>query len=357
MRRLTAPSIALAATGALLAASAAASAAPPTVIRTGGPSAPKDPKVAVVAGSSDLSGDRFKVVDKHGHTVLRGHLKTAKGSPLPWKHAATADLTRVKKSGSYRVKAAGKTSRAWVVSSSAESTLVKRLLRIFAANSDGNEPNPVFGPAHLNDAIVKGGALDGQHLDLTGGWRDAGDQLKITITTASTVSFLSLAARMDSKDAARLHKASDVGVRWLLKAHPQPGVFIGLVGDDRDHSTGFRDPADDDANTVPGVGIRFAYPTVSSNVLGATAAGLALRAASSSGATRDQLIAAAREWYAQAKADKRAAVVQRPEHRQRLLPGQHLHRRPCVRRDRAVPHDRRAAVPHRGERLLPRRRR
>ena len=177
------------------------------------------------------------------------------------------------------------------------SKLIRRLLRMFAVNSDGDEPNPVFGPAHLNDAIVRGGPLDGQRIDLTGGWRDAGDQVKIALTTAMAVSYLHLAARLDPEDAKRLHAASDVGVRWLLKAHPQPGVFVALVGDDRDHSTGFRDPATDDANTTDGVGVRYAYPSVSSNVAGSVAAALALAAARSDGTRREQLTAAARDWY------------------------------------------------------------
>jgi hypothetical protein len=195
------------------------------------------------------------------------------------------------------VLAAGERSRTWVVDRRARSRLVRRLLRLFAVNSDGNERNPVFGPAHLNDAIVKGGPLDGQRIDLTGGWRDAGDNLKIALPTAMAVSYLHLAARLDRSDAKQLHAASDVGVRWLLKAHPQPGVFIALVGDDRDHSTGFRDPAEDDSDPTDGVGVRYAYPSTSSNVAGSVAAALALAAARSDGDRRAQLITAAREWY------------------------------------------------------------
>ena len=272
--------------------------APPDVIRTGGPSAPGDPKVAVVATSERVVDDRFRVVNGSGRTVLRGRLRPARGSARPWRFAATADLSRLTKPGRYRMRAAGETSRAWVVGRGGRSKLIRRLLRMFAVNSDGDEPNPVFGPAHLNDAIVSGGPLDGRRIDLTGGWRDAGDQVKIALTTAMAVSYLHLAARLDPEDADRLYAASDVGVRWLLKAHPQQGVFIALVGDDRDHSTGFRDPATDDANATDGVGVRYAYPSLSSNVAGSVAAALALAAARSQGTGREQLIAAARDWYA-----------------------------------------------------------
>jgi hypothetical protein len=294
----------------LLAASAAA--APPDVIRTGGPSAPRDPKVAIVATTGGVAGERFRVVNASGRTVLRGRLRKAAGSPSPWRHAATADLSSLRKPGRYRVLAAGKRSRQWIVARDAKSRLVRRLLRIFAVNSDGDEPNPVFEPAHLNDAIVKGGPLDGKRIDLTGGWRDAGDNLKIALSTAMAVSYLELAARIDRADAAALRKASEVGVRWLLKLHPQPGVFIGLVGDDRDHSTGFRDPAKDDANTTDGVGVRHAYPTTSSNVAGYVAGALALAAARSDAARRDQLTAAALDWYTAGRATSALVPIDDP---------------------------------------------
>lgn len=296
-------------TGALACAGPAAAA--PSVIRTGGPSSPGDPKVAVVAGAAPLAGRSFSVVAASGRTVLRGRLRRAPGTSAPWRFAATADLSAVRAPGRYRVRAAGLTSRPWTVSARARSTLVRRMLRLFAVQSDGREPNPVFAPAHLNDATVKGGALDGKRVDLTGGWRDAGDMLKFAQTTAFSVSLLHLAARLDPPDAGALRAASDVGIRFLRKAHPAPGVFIEIVGDERDH-VGFRDPADDDANPQPGVGVRFAYPTTSANVLGSVAGALALAAARSGGAERAQLIAAAREWYAAGKASDALVPIQDP---------------------------------------------
>ena len=55
------------AAAALLGAAAlapAATAAPPTVIRTGGPSAPHDPKVAIVASDAKLDGRAFQVITR-----------------------------------------------------------------------------------------------------------------------------------------------------------------------------------------------------------------------------------------------------------------------------------------------------
>jgi hypothetical protein len=273
--------------GAYAAILAAAAGVPHTVIRTGGPSAPGDPKVAIVASRGAVAHHRFSVVGPHG-VVLRGRLKGVAGDPDPWRHAASADLSRVRKPGQYRIRAGGVTSRAWVVT---RASAIPRLLRLYAVNADGNDPNPVFGAAHLNDATVKGGEHDGEHVDLVGGWRDAGDTLKFTETIAESVAYLHLAARLAPAQAARLRDTAAIGVRFLLKAHPAPDLFIGLVGDERDHETGFRDPAGDDANTQPGVGVRFAYPSVSSTILGEAAAALALAGE----------VDAAKQWYAQAE--------------------------------------------------------
>ena len=252
-------------------------------MRGGGPSAPSDPKVAIAASAKPLAGKKFKVLNAKNKVVLRGKLKKVKGNPDPWRHAASADWSKVATPGSYRIKAGGATSRPWLIASGRP---IEELLRIYAVNSDGNEPNPVFGPSHLNDATLKGGGK----IDLVGGWRDAGDMLKFTQTIAESVSYLHIAARLAPEHADQLKATAAVGVRWLKKAHPSQNVFVALVGDDRDHSTGFRDPAGDDANTEEGVGKRIAYPSISSTVLGEAAAALALAGE----------VDAAKQWYERA---------------------------------------------------------
>jgi hypothetical protein len=279
------------------------------VVRVGGASAPGDSKVAVVAARERLLGRRFTVRDRRGRVVLRGRLARAAGTALPWPHAARADITRLRRPGRYVVRVGRLRSRPWYVDRSARSKLVRRLLRLYAVNSDGAERNPVFGSAHMNDAVVSGGRYDGQRFDLTGGWRDAGDNLKFTLDTSFAVICLELAARLDRADARRLRAASDVGVRWLVKAHPRPDLFIGQVGDLRDHETGFRDPAGDDRSGIPGIAQRLAFPSTGSNHAGLAAAALALAARRSSGARRTELLGQARAWY---DAGKAAAATSPP---------------------------------------------
>lgn len=122
--------------------------------------------------------------------------------------------------------------------------------------------------------------------------------LKFTHTTAYAAAMLQLAARLSPADAPALRAAADVGVRWLVKAHPSGGVFVQQVGDTRDHDLGFRDPAGDDASPLPGIGTRVAYTGMGGDLGGKAALALALVAERADGAARELLTRQAREWYA-----------------------------------------------------------
>ena len=298
----------LAALVALLvaAAPAATAKAPPTRIRVGGPSAPDESKVAIVGSDRDLAGHRFSVLDAGGDRVLRGRLRRAPGRPAPWRRAYRADLSRVRLPGRYRVRIGGQRSRPWVVRPTGSEGAIAAMLGYFEANRDGAEPSPLHPPSHLHDAMVHPDApIDGgERLDMTGGWMDAGDMIHFTQTTAFATAMLEAAARLDPSSAPALEAEADVGVRWLLKAHPAPGLFIAQVGDERDHDRGFRDPADDDGSSSPGIGTRFAYPEIGGDLGGKAAAALALAYLRSGDPA---LLAAGRDWYAAGAAAGRPA--------------------------------------------------
>jgi endoglucanase len=292
--------------GAALAATAGpAVAAPADVIRVGGPSDPADAKRAIVLSAATRAGAPFTVADASGRIVLRGRLAAASGSARPWRKAAVADLTAVRTPGSYLVRAGGlRAARRWVVTAAGAAARrpVRQMLRFFAVNSDGREPSPAHGPSHLNDATVRGGPLAGRRIDLTGGWMDAGDTLKFTQTTSFAAAALLLSARLDPGDAAPLQAAAQVGVRWLLKAHPAPDVFVSQVGEiksdhDRDPAEGF-DPAADDRSRVAAIARRQALTGIGTDSGGRTAGALALAAqAEPDAARRAQLLGEARAWY------------------------------------------------------------
>lgn len=277
--------------------------ATPTVVRVGGPSDPADSKIAIVGSDRNLAGARFRVT-LGSRTVLRGKLRVAVGSPAPWAHAYRADLSDMKDRGSYRVRVGGAVSRPWLVQAGGSRSLVPLLLRFFAGNRDGNEPSPLHGPSHLNDAVVAGGTHAGERIDMTGGWMDAGDMIHFSQTTGFSTALLEAAARLDPENRASLLDEAEVGVRWLLKAHPFPDLFVTQVAGEVDHF-GFRDPVSDDASSTPGVGTRQAFhwgTGVGGDIGGKVAAALAMAADGASEPRRSELIGAAADWYAAGKA-------------------------------------------------------
>ncbi len=286
----------------------AAAGATPTVIRVGGPSAPGDAKVAIVASERNLGGRPFSVI-RDGSVVLRGRLRPAPGSSRPWAHAYRANLSRVEQIGRYRVRAAGETSRPWrVVGANTRRGLFSKLQNFFNANRDGSERSRQHGPSHLNDAVIAGGPHAGERVDLTGGWMDAGDMIHFTQTTAFSALLLQAARRLDP--AAPGGEAL-VGIRWLLKAHPFPDVFVTQVGGEIDHDQGFRDPARDDSSSVPAIRNRRAYhwgDGVGADIAGKVAAALAF-AVPQIPPFRDPLINAATAWYEAGRASSRPSPV------------------------------------------------
>ena len=216
---------------AALAIPASANAGTPSVIRTGGPSAPSDPKAAVVGTDRDLAGKRYVVIDASGATVGTGSLHGAAGTPKPWGHAYTAPLTGADSPGRYRVRvpALGQTSPAWIGSIGGLGDAITR-----SSSSSPGTPtdarSPYHGPSHLHDATVKGGPFDGRRFDLTGGWMDAGDMIHFAQTTSYAAAVLEAAARIDPAQRQRLDSTAAVGIRWLRKAHPRPNLFIAQVG-------------------------------------------------------------------------------------------------------------------------------
>lgn len=257
----------------------------------------------------------YEVVDPGGAVVLSGTVDDATLDPSAhrdaeeaWPFFYLAPLVELPE-GRFRVRFNGVESAWFEVRSGAWREVVRTLLPLYRANADGREPaTPFHGPSHLNDARsrIVNGPLKGERVDVRGGWMDAGDQLKFTVTTAFATAMLELAGRNEPGLRAALWRRADIGVRYLLRAHPRRGVFVSQVGDvEADHSD-FRDPASDDGSDNQLLAHRPSYVltrrTGGSDVAAMTAAALALAARHRTGDARARLVRAARDWLAEAEA-------------------------------------------------------
>lgn len=103
---------------------------------------------------------------------------------------------------------------------------------------------------------------DSTYVDLSGGWHDAGDQLKYLITGSYATAHMLLAFDLYPNRFADHYNAlgqpgsngiPDVldeakwGLDWIHKMHPSPEVLFHQIADDRDHR-GFKIPNQDNAD-------------------------------------------------------------------------------------------------------------
>ncbi|KAL5710170.1 cellulase [Ranunculus cassubicifolius] len=111
--------------------------------------------------------------------------------------------------------------------------LTKSLLYFEAQRSGKLPPNQRVswrGDSGLNDGRDQG-------IDLVGGYYDAGDNMKFGFTMAYTItmlswSFVEFESQFTAKnESAHALEAIKWGTDYLIKAHPQPNVLYGQVGD------------------------------------------------------------------------------------------------------------------------------
>ncbi|MDN3355073.1 glycoside hydrolase family 9 protein [Actinomadura sp. DC4] len=238
-------------------------------------------KQAYLMTTAPAAGARFTVTDaRSGRTVLE---KTAGPRLGSWNSAYpdvyALDLTRLRRPGTYRVRAAGDVSPPFRVGGTA---MFRRpaddAAAFFGTQRDGADVipgEPRRRPSHLNDRTAKvyarpaftgsdtdeiAGSLTkiGGPVDVEGGWFDAGDFLKFTHTAAFADTLL-WAARRDGGPDPRVEAEARHGRDWLTKMwdgktlYLQVGIGSGnakgtFVGD---HDT-WRLPERDDADRAKG---------------------------------------------------------------------------------------------------------
>ncbi|MFN9380784.1 MAG: glycoside hydrolase family 9 protein [Bacteroidota bacterium] len=158
----------------------------------------------------------------------------------------------------------------------------------------------------LDGKSFYGNRPDSSYVDATGGWHDAGDQLKYLITGSNATARMLMAYQWNPSvfedkvndlglpqpnGIADVLDAATWGVDWIHTLHPSRAELIHQVADDRDH-LGFKMPHEDAANygwgknkyrpvyfangKPQGLGKYKSESTGVSNVAGRSAAALAL---------------------------------------------------------------------------------
>jgi hypothetical protein len=292
----------------------------------------EDSKVAFILSDKALR-KKIKLVDKQSSKIVfKGKPKATKNKKWgKFKYQYLFDFSKFKKAGTYSIEIEGRKetegrkemegriairpnrpnrpiSKEITIHETGYENYQKDLLAFMRQQRCGY--NPYFDiVCHQGDGrIFYAPVPDSTYYDFSGGWHDAGDQLKYLITSSNATARMLKAYELapnrfgdivDKNGHPYPNGIPDVldeakwGLDWLLKLHPKADWLIHQIADDRDH-IGFKypdkDPADYGwgpnsyrvayfANGQPqGLGKWKSKATGVANLAGRTAAALALGA-------------------------------------------------------------------------------
>ena len=180
----------------------------------------------------------------------------------PFTHYFELDLTALKTPGRYVIELdGGERSREFEIGLYA--AYHEDLLHFMRQQRCGYNPFLDVACHRLDGRSFYGPMSDESFVDASGGWHDAGDQLKYLITASNATARMLLAYELqkhkfnDLVDAMgrqrRPNGIPDIldeakwGLDWIHKLHPKADQLFHQVADDRDHR-GFKFPDKDNAD-------------------------------------------------------------------------------------------------------------
>lgn len=255
------------------------------------------PKTILAASDSSLEGRSWSATGPGGAVIsgILGAGVEAGSDQSPWEHHHPVDLSAARTEGNWILSVAGFSPASVTVTPRPWRPLAGLAVHHLGTVRSGLEQVVSWRkPSHRGDSaclawIPEAGATEGtwentpslRRLDVSGGWYDAGDYIKFTLTTAGTTWSL-LRAWEENPGmfaATRGQGMADVldearhGLRYLLKLFPDDTTFVIQVGDGKDHLQGSRLPENDRLE-----GKRPALTALSPAHMGLTAAALSLGA-------------------------------------------------------------------------------
>jgi len=261
---------------------------------------PDAPKVIFIQADQNSSSLKWQLIDSSGQNLLSGILGNSldsigKHCPKPFNYKI--DLSSIHQVGKYFLSLETHPEKvAFQVKENPTRFIVSDMLRFLRVQRSGTTTTLDSRCSHIGDkncpiwtkksASNSSWQLNENHnsVNMLGGWYDAGDYIKFTLTTAYT-SYLLLRSYNENPNLFQEKKYSKSslndlldeakwGLEYLLKTHPNTNTFIIQVGSADDHKQGERLPHLDELNTK-----RQAYHAFSPTQMGYTAAALALGAA------------------------------------------------------------------------------
>ncbi|MCH2110653.1 MAG: glycoside hydrolase family 9 protein [Polyangiaceae bacterium] len=257
---------------------------------------PDAEKSVVIMSDEDLEGQGYQLLGQE-QEVLSGVIGASEvgvGAHTSQPYNYHINLTELDAEGDYTLRAGGQEVTI-SVSPDPYSTYLNDVLRHLRVARSGSDTAALHPASHLGDAScpvyqVEGDPNEGAWslaegvapVDMLGGWYDAGDYIKFTLTISYTTYFLLKSYQTAPELFTKENSSSELvdildeaqfGLDYLMKTHPSDDLFIIQVSTGQDHNVGWRLPQNDSRD-----GSREALSAISVPQMGYTAAALALGA-------------------------------------------------------------------------------
>lgn len=226
---------------------------------------PDDAKVALVFSKNSVR-EKFDLISKE-NDVKVATLKISKSNANGWgtfNYYYELDFSSIHDEGDYFLKSqkSGIVSQSFSISKSAYAFQPEYLLEFMRQQRCGYNPTLDMVCHQRDGRSFYGNMPDSTYVDASGGWHDAGDQLKYLITSSYATGHMLAAYELYPQRFEDLTNAlgqptpngiPDVldeakwGLDWILKLHVTPDQLIHQVADDRDHY-GWKMPDQDNSN-------------------------------------------------------------------------------------------------------------
>ena len=226
---------------------------------------PNEPKIALLFAHRPIK-ERIVLATKDESRIVtsfRPKMSKTQGWGT-FEYYYEVDFSTVSEEGEYVLRTKNKefTSQTIRISKNAYEFRSEKLLGFMRQQRCGY--NPFFDViCHQGDGRSFYGPMpDSTFVDATGGWHDAGDQLKYLITGSYATAHMLKAFELfpntfldsvnhlgqpGSNGIADVLDEAKWGLDWILKLHSQPDQLIHQIADDRDHR-GWKMPDQDNAD-------------------------------------------------------------------------------------------------------------
>jgi peptidoglycan/xylan/chitin deacetylase (PgdA/CDA1 family) len=224
----------------------------------------RDSKIAIAFSRTPLAGD-FSLIDAKTdrvvyHAPLNPLTASSWGSEFPYFYEL--NFSSFNTAGRYVLQLGQSEVRSRTFSIGPYPPYQEDLLFFMRQQRCGYNPYLNTFCHRLDGRTFYGPMPDETFIDASGGWHDAGDQLKYLITASNATARMLLAYELaknkftDRVDALGRRQANGIpdvldearwGLDWIHKLHPAPDQLFHQVADDRDHR-GFKLPDQDPAD-------------------------------------------------------------------------------------------------------------